>query len=207
MKNQSKKTQMRFTPSRSGLLVLLLALMLVGWGCDDNSKVITESNKSDDADTNHGHTDDAGHGPDEDVQTIENGFMTGSWRVGLVEDQSLVVNLDTFQEKGNPEVSGYFTMGMLAENGADSKSGDIFAETSSFDGETLIVKWNPTDVADEVYTIEAVKEDENTLTGTVSAAIFTDINAEIRITRYAAPPVGEDENAGDIDAGEQGGAG
>src|SRR5690554_481771 len=117
MKNQSKKTQMRFTPSRSGLLVLLLSLMLVGWCCDDNSNEITQINKSDDAATNHGHTHEAGQGTDEDVPTLENGFMTASCRVALVEDHCLVANLDTFQEKRNPDVSEYFTMGMLAENG------------------------------------------------------------------------------------------
>lgn len=206
MKNQSKNTQTRFTPSCFGLLVMLLALILVGWGCDDNSKVITESNTSDDADTGHGHLDDSGHGPDDDTPVIENGFMTGSWRVGRVEDQSLVVDLDTFQEKGSTELSGYFTMSMLAGNGADSKSGDLL-EGSTFDGETLIVKWNPTNVENELYTIEATKVDENTLTGTVKAAIFTDFDADIRITRYAAPPVGEDDEPGDIDAGQQGGAG
>lgn len=207
MKNPTKNTYSRLTPSRCGLLVMLLALVLVGWGCDDNSKVITDSNhKTGTPDTGHGHQDDAGHGPDDDAPVIENGFMTGSWRVGRVEDQSLVVDLDTFQEKGSTEVSGYFTMSMLAGNGADSKSGDLL-EGTTFDGETLIVKWNPTDVENELYTIEATRVDENTLTGTVSAAIYADFDAEVRITRYPAPPVGEDEQAGDIDAGQQGGAG
>ncbi|TDP62647.1 hypothetical protein [Bradymonas sediminis] len=214
MKNISTDLRTLLAPSKSGISIALLALALAGFGCEDSKVVGQTTGKNNGTQTQRdvggtGEVDDAGHGHDEDVTLIAPGFVNGSWRVGAAEDQSLIVNLDLIQEDGATEVEGYYTMSMLAENGAADKGGDIMS-SSTFDGTTLTVQWNPTQNENEIYTIEATKQDENNFTGTLSALVFTDVNQEIRISRYPGSPStdGEgEETAGDIDAGQQGGAG
>lgn len=211
MKNISTYKKTPLTPTKSSLMVVLLALALVAWGCED-SKVVSDGPKDKDGeqtDLSMGKVDDAGHGPDDDAVLIAPGFVNGSWRVGAVEDQSLVVDLDLIQEDESTEVEGYFTMSVIAGNGADGKGGDVM-ETSSFDGDQLTVQWNPTGTDGDIYTVEATKIDDNTFSGTVSSALFSDFDKDIHITRYATPPStdeGDEESADTIDAGPQGGAG
>lgn len=211
MKNISKHPKVPFAVGKSGLLIALIALALFAWGCED-SKVVSDGAKDKDGeqtDLSMGEVDDAGHGPDDDAVLIAPGFVNGSWRVGAVEDQSLVVNLDLIQEKGSTEVEGYFTMSSIAGNGADSKGGDVM-DTSTYEDDKLTVQWNPTGMDGDIYTVEATKIDDNTFSGTVSSALFSDFDKDIHITRYATPPSteeGDEENADKIDAGPQGGAG
>jgi hypothetical protein len=155
-------------------------------------------------------TDDAGHGPDEDQELIEAGFMTGSWRVGNAEDQALIANFDLIQEAQSASVEGNYTMGNAVYDRLDGVSGEVSAE-SSFSADTLTLKWNPTDVPNEMYTITAQKVDDDTFTGRLSAIDYVQLDREVRITRYhfggAAPDDDDGTTAGDIDAGPQGGAG
>jgi hypothetical protein len=203
----------RLSARKAGIFVCLFALMLLGWGCDDPKLVTDEptlNNASNNAPDEHG-LDDAGHGPDEDVELIENGLMTGNWRLAVAADQSLISDFTLFQEVDDPRLGGYFDMSVTAENDAAGVGGDIMAD-STFDGETLTLKWNPTpDVPDEVYTVVATKQDDDTFTGTLDAAVYTHLSEEIVFTRYPTPPVDEQSDAGttagEIDAGGQGGAG
>lgn len=193
-----------------------LALAAVSFGCD-GSKVVRHGPNSGGGNngTNNGGgqlteegTDDAGHGPDEDVQLAEAGFMTGSWRVGDAADNALIANFDLIQEEGKTAVEGYYTMGSALYTRLEGKSGDV-GPSSSFDGQTLTLKWNPTDVASEMYTVTAEKQDRDTFTGRISAIDYEELDREVVITRYNVPieSGGDDETAGDIDAGSQGGAG
>jgi hypothetical protein len=190
--------------------------------CDD-SKVVRHS-PGDDADNNGNDgtsnnssgplnergTDDAGHGPDEDQELIEAGLMTGSWRVANADDNALIANFDLIQEAQNSTVEGTYTMGLGIYDRLEGKSGDISAE-SSLNAEVLTLKWNPTDVPDEVYTISAQKQDDDLFTGRITAIDYAQLDREVVVTRYhfggADPDTSDGTTAGDIDAGPQGGAG
>jgi hypothetical protein len=155
-------------------------------------------------------TDDAGHGPDEDQELIEAGLMTGSWRVGNASDNALIANFDLIQEADNSAVEGYYTMGLGIYDRLEGKSGELSAE-SSLNGDTLTLKWNPTDVPNEMYTVSAQKQDDDTFTGRITAIDYAQLDREVVVTRYhfggAAADDGDGTTAGDIDAGQQGGAG
>lgn len=209
MNTLSKNT--KTIAAKTGIIISLIVLALTSWGCEDSKVVGTDQNKDNQnqSDTGAGETDDSGHGPDKDAETFAIGVMTGSWRVSNDKDDSMIANFDLFQEEQNPALEGYYTMSMIAGNGADSESGDIM-DTSTFDGETLTLNWNPTPTADELYTVSATRQDDGTFKGTLSAAIYTELETEVRVTPLTPPPSnGSDagETAGDIDAGSQGGAG
>lgn len=184
------------TASTLRLLVLTAALTLAlgAVGCDSKGAQINGlNNSSDDAgsSSNNGgggddvavsSTDEEGHGtaPGEEEQ-IEPGFMNGSWRVAATEQDTPAVYLDTFQDKGDSEVTGTYLMAIAIYERLDGESGDL--AQGSFDGGTLTVKWNPTTDPEEMFTLQASKVDDNTLEGNITAQRNTELDVPVKLTR------------------------
>ncbi len=182
---------------KSVLLIGALALSTVG--CGSNSKFVENAHANgDDAgsstSSNNGTSDTGGPldagvadtGVDTATQVPPIGFMTGSWRVGNADDQSLISDFDLNQPVGSTSVTGKYTMGSALGADVEGKSGDI-AGGSSFDGTTLTLKWNPTDSSTELYTISAEKQEDGTLSGQVTAAEDPQVSQRVVITRYQHP--------------------
>lgn len=166
-------------------LAALTSLLLALSGCENSQLVTNDSNEE----ANNGTeqpiegADDAGHGPDEDAQVLEAGFMAGSWRIGDAEDDALIADMDLVHIGGESAVEGTFTMGSGLYTRLEDEQGDLL-DQSSFDGDTLVLAWNPTDVADEVYTVEAQKVDDDTFTGRLTALDYEQLDREVTVTRY-----------------------
>ena len=191
------------TPSILRTLVALavLTLSLGALGCDSNKAQLNGLNNGSDTggstSTNNGTgadagtdvavgpTDPEGHGtaPGEE-QHIDPGFMNGSWRTATTSDDTPVAYFDTFQDKGDPSVTGTFLMGLGVYPRLDGESGDV--AQSSFDGTTLTLKWNPTNDSEEMFTLQATKSDDNTMSGTITSARNPDLNVSVTLTRHLA---------------------
>ena len=189
-------------PSKSILraAIVVIALGLGALACDSNNAQLNGLNNSSDtgSSSNHGTsdpdagsdvavgpTDQQGHGtaPGEE-QHLEPGFMNGSWRTATTSDDTPVAYFDTFQDKGDPSVTGTFLMGLGIYPRLDGESGDI--DQASFDGTTLTLTWNPTNDAAEMFTLQATKSDDNTMTGTITSQRNPDLNLQVTLTRRQA---------------------
>ncbi|WP_133622100.1 hypothetical protein [Bradymonas sediminis] len=176
------------------IVAALAGLMLLGSvGCDESKLSGTNGEQSDNANEERGDEnadptgevpldEDPGHGSgDEEGVVIPAGFMNGSWRASAGEQDEPAVYFDTFQDEGDPEISGDFTMGFAIYELYDGETGHL--ETASFDGETLTVMWNPTTDRDEMLTLKATRVDENTLEGSVTAKRNIELNVPVTLTR------------------------
>lgn len=184
-------------------LVIMIAALTLALGtvaCDDNAKVISGENSNaetpnskDDPDegvddeggegSEIGGMDEEGHGsaPGE-IERIEPGFMNGSWRVGALDQNKPVAFFDTFQDEGDPELTGDFVMGnALYDGGVDEQSGEIVE--GSMDGETLTLRWNPTTDLAEVFTLTATRTDDDLLEGKITAKQNPELDYPVSITR------------------------
>jgi hypothetical protein len=195
------KGQTMNTPSTLRLIIASLAcIVVVGLvGCDDSAQLrgmnneeaeSTDQNKDEEDDeeeqeetVDHQPMDEEGHGTGPDEQElIEPGFMNGSWRVATDEQNTPAVYFDTFQDKGETQVSGTYLMALGIYERLDGESGNLEA-ASSFDGDTLILEWNPTNDAEEVLTLQATRVDENTLEGRVTAKRNVEMDIPVKLTR------------------------
>ena len=166
-------------------------LMMGNVGCDEASVVkssgqaadnSTEVGDDEGAEDHYQPMDEHGHGSTAEERDIaEPGFMNGSWRVATGENDEPAAYFDTFQDKGDAQVSGTYLMGFAIYERYDGESGDIVSAT--LDGETLTVRWNPTTDRDEMFTLQATRVDENTLEGTVTAKRNVDLEIPVTLTR------------------------
>ena len=187
------------TKKRSTLRLIITALasllLLGSVGCDEARLVdsnyqqseepdeeTSEDSGVDHADNDHQSLDEHGHGSTEEERVLNApGYMNGSWRAAAGESDAPAVYFDTFQDKGDTEVSGTFLMGFAIYERYDGESGEV--ETASFDGETLTVLWNPTTDREEMLTLQATRVDENTMEGTVTAKRNVEMNIPVTLTR------------------------
>lgn len=96
--------------------------------------------------------DGHGHGPDPDAVSIPTSEITGSWRVARAEDDAPLGYFDLMNLVGEEEVDGNFVMGLVPSEMFDGARGDLL-EGSTWDGEDLVIRWNPTSQPTERYTI------------------------------------------------------
>lgn len=196
----SRHSRRALRPHLLRLAMVVLMAAALG-GCDESQITKSGPNNGDNNGNNNNNslteegTDEHGHGPDPDAELVEAGFMTGSWRVGNDEDDALIVNVDIIQEEDKPTLEGYYSMGSGIYERLDGKSGEI-SEESTYDGAKLVLKWNPTDVTSEMYTIEADQLDEDTFEGKLTAIDYEQLDKSVTITRYNFEDVDEDNDAG-----------
>lgn len=182
------------------LLALLASLLLVSAGCEQ-TKVVNSANNQPQAETPKGnnppgeqpdattHEGDSadeefveGHGSDEeDDNHVAAGFMNGTWRAGAGDQDEPAVYFDTFQDQGNPEITGQYTMGFAIYELYDGESGDI--SSAEFSDTTLTVLWNPTTDPMEMLSLEATRVDQNTFRGTITARRNPELNLPVTLTR------------------------
>ncbi|MFP4598879.1 MAG: hypothetical protein ACLFVJ_11540 [Persicimonas sp.] len=182
------------TRSNLRLIAITLTLAFVAGllGCDEarlqsmnNEEEASQDTSTDDEDEEieQGPTDEHGHGidPETEGETIPPGFMNGSWRAATGDQDTPAVYFDTFQDEGEPEVTGTYLMALGINDRLDGESGDL-AE-ASFDGTTLTIEWNPTTDPAEMYTLQADKVDEDTLEGRVTAERNPELDEVVTLTR------------------------
>jgi hypothetical protein len=189
----SERGQIMNTASTMRLIITSLACtVLLGLvGCDDggqlrglNNGENNDSSADSDVveDDEFAPMDEEGHGTSEDEQeTIEPGFMNGSWRAATGDQDTPAVYLDTFQDKGDANVTGTYLMALGIYERLDGESGNV-AE-ASFTREEFTVTWNPTNDTEELLTLQATKVDENTLEGHVTAKRNIQMNIPVTLTR------------------------
>jgi hypothetical protein len=197
----SRHIRRALRPRLLRLAVVVLMAAALG-ACDESQLTKSGPNNADNNGNNNTNnlteegTDEHGHGPDPDAELIEAGPMTGSWRVSRDEDDALVTNVDIIQEEGNATLEGYYSMGSGIYDRLDGKSGEI-SDESTYEGTKLVLKWNPTDVTSEMYTIEADQIDDDTFEGKLTAIDYEQLDKQVTITRYNF----EDTDDDDGDAG------
>lgn len=180
-----------YTPS-TRRLVLPLALValffgLVLSGCQQSKLrgMNNDQTQKEEEDENTEVTpsiDEEGHGSaDDESDLLEPGYMNGSWRVATTEQDTPAVYFDTFQDKGDSLVTGQYLMALGIYERLDGESGDI--QEASFDGDTLTIKWNPTNDQEELFTLQATKASEDSLEGTITANRNVDMNIPVKMTR------------------------
>lgn len=204
----------RRVAQKFSVLLCLAALLAWSTGCEDakivdNGKTANNSPNSNNNAPANLEPDESGHGPDENTTFIPAGNMEGSWRLEAAEDQSFISNIDINQSGTDSALTGYFKMGSLVGNGADKAGGDLM-DGSKIEGDTLVLKWNPTPDPDEVYTLQATRQSADAFQGTLTAKIYEDLDQQVNFTRIPVPPYDDGSDgpsASDIDAGGQGGAG
>ncbi|QDG50222.1 hypothetical protein FIV42_05605 [Persicimonas caeni] len=181
-----------YTPS-TRRLVLPLALVvlvfgLVLSGCQqsklrgmNNDQTQKEEEENENTEVTPS-VDEEGHGTSpEEEELVEPGFMNGSWRVATTDQDTPAVYFDTFQDKGDTTVTGQYLMALGIYERLDGESGDI--QEGSFDGNTLTLKWNPTNDQEEVLTLQATKTSEDTLEGNVTAKRNVEMDIPVKVTR------------------------
>lgn len=169
------------------LIVCLVFLTgaLAMTGCDQELTKTAEDEKEKEKEEEPNHnigSDDAGHGPNADITLAEPGTMAGSWRIENGEDNALIANMDLVHIEGRSEVEGYFTMRSGLTQAVDGAQGDLY-DSSNIAGDDLVLEWNPTDVDDEIYTIEAERLDEDTFTGRLTAIDYEELDKDVVIKR------------------------
>lgn len=175
----------------------VLALGCASMGCDsDNSKINTDNNNGQQADTGTQHdtadatesTPDVGQDSTEekDVQFVP-GVMNGAWKVTTTEDDAVVTYFDIVHNEGQPKVTGGYLTGVgLYEGFLEGGVGEL--DASSFDGTTLTIQWNPTTQDTEMLTLSATKVDDDTLDGRVTAVQNTQLDMAVIMTRDPDAP-------------------
>lgn len=203
MNAHSKYKTIRRSTLRLIIAALAGVMMLGSVGCDESKVVAPQDEQADNtndeqdkqdkqddenADPNDDEAsgeqpiDDHGHGSSEEENVvIEAGYMNGSWRAGAGDQDEPAVYFDTFQDEGDPEISGEYTMGFAIYDLYDGETGEL--ETATFDDGTLTIMWNPTTDRDEMLILEATQVDEDTLKGTVTAKRNIEMNLPVILTR------------------------
>jgi hypothetical protein len=175
------------------MIASLACLFLLGLvGCDDsaqlntvnndNSKTSEENEEEEEEEVERTPMDEEGHGTSDDEQElIEPGYMNGSWRAATDDQDTPAVYFDTFQDKGDTEVTGTYLMALGIYERLDGESGDL--TEASLSGDTFTVSWNPTNDEGELLTLQATKVDENTMEGSVTAKRNVEMDIPVTLTR------------------------
>lgn len=172
-------------------MLLCLIVSLAVTACDsDNSNIRTpgDENKADTSDQTPDEPDttqpDTQPEPEEDTGVaFTPGFMHGNWKVTSNDNGEVVGYFALIQNKDVPAVTGTFLAGpALYEGMVDNATGDV-AQSSTFDGTTLSLKWNPTTQAEELMTITAQTDGDDKLNGNMIATLNPELNLDVTFAR------------------------
>ena len=155
------------------LIAIGFAILLVAAGCSDTQIVNTGEGAPNEGSSygdnaanfgeNHDHGDH-GHGPDPDAEVTPVSEVTGSWRVARADDDAPVAYFELFGMEDEPDHIGTYIMGLEPARLLDGNRGDI--AVSTWDGDQLVVEWNPTAQQSERYTLTATERiDADTMEG------------------------------------------
>lgn len=135
---------------------------------------------------NHNHMEDPNHGGEEEGPLIEVGGLNGSWRV--VSDnpnRDLILALDLVHDKGETTATGDYLMGPGINVVLDGQTGEISEAT--FNNGNLVVVFNPTNDAEQVFTLNASVAGENELKGSLTSLNRT-VNMSVLVLRKVVGP-------------------
>lgn len=177
--NSEQRISRRLRALGRALAIIALLSLSAGFsvGCDRQSVTVNTDEQPDDepdADENdpdgedpHDDTDET-HGPDDDVDLVETGLLSGSWRVAMAQDDAPVAYFDIFHDRGATEAQGtYWMMAGLSEM-LDGESGDL-SSVELQGGDDLTITFNPTSDLEELYTLELSRDNDDLFTGSMTA--------------------------------------
>ena len=155
-------------------------------GLEDPNQAPEENQNGDNQDP-HNHYEDPGddghgHGPDPDAVSTPTSEITGSWRVARADDDAPLGYFDLMNLVGEDLVDGHFVMGLVPSEMLDGARGDLL-EGTSWDGEELQIRWNPTSQSSERYTITSTNRiDDDRFEGHFEAELAP-FSFDVTITR------------------------
>ncbi len=177
-------------------ILLALTVALAFTACDNqtvqvgdknnsnNTPVLNNGNNDNNDETEVPHEEDEGHGLGEEdpSETMEPGFLSGTWRVATAEDDAPVAHFDIVHVTGEAEITGSFLTGVGIHEDLADETGELI-DVDYGDNKFELV-FNPTPDEEEFYTITTTERiDDNHFKGKLTAERNDELNLDVTIAR------------------------
>lgn len=194
---------MRISGRSVSLLIGALALSMSVMACDSDNSKLTANNEQVDTGQEPGNNNEGGApdasepgAPDieepkeeepggEDVDEFVPGFLHGSWTALGAEDDEHIGEFMLIHEDGESDITGTFLAGDGLYDGMVVSAKGNIGDASSFDGNTLIIEWNPTTQEDELMTITGEKTSDDEFSANMKAELNQGLDLDMVLTRVA----------------------